>query len=228
MTDTKNKTTFEVHQRDHTKKPKQLRAERLLPGNIMGLSQESRSIMMNLGLFEKLYTQVGETGLVYLQLAGEKTSEPVLVEDIQTHVVTGELMHVVFKRVNLKVKVVAEVPVELVGENTVSGANILLVRSELEVEALPADLPEHFTVDVSTLTEIGDTITIDDLAYDRSVVEIVLSEEVDGTAPVVILQEQKVEEEPEEVGGEDTLEDQEATQEEGGSQSDSPSESDSE
>lgn len=178
----------------------------LLVGNIYGNHQESTPILVDRKGFAKLYSEEGDTGLIYLELDENKSHTPALIDDVQVNPVSGELQHVVFRRVNLKEKLNAMVPIELVGENNVPGANVIRVLSEIEVNALPTDLPESFEIDISTLKEIGDSITIADLDYDKSKVTIEFSGDNDETAPVVILQEVKeeVEEEPEsaeEAGG---------------------------
>jgi hypothetical protein len=82
---------------------------------------------------------------------------------------------------------------------------LVVVKDEIEVEALPADLPEKFEIDVSLLTEVGQMVTYADLKYDRSKVTLVLGEEGE-EEPVVLVQEQREEEpeeEPEVVEGEE-------------------------
>lgn len=176
-------------------------------GNIYGVQKESTPIVVDYKGFTKLYEDEGDTGLVYLEIDENKTHIPALIDDVQAHSVTGNLQHVVFRRVNLKEKLSAAVPIELIGENNIPETNVVQVLNELEVEALPTDFPESFEVDISLLKEVGDSVTIADLKYDKSKVTIEFSGDMDETAPVVLLQEVKeeVEEEPtEEATGEVT------------------------
>lgn len=191
-------TTFAVTPRELIgKKVSQLRKTGKIPANIMGLSKDSTAIVVDRVKFEKLYNEEGDTGLVYLEIEGSKKKVPVLIQDVQRDPMTGAAAHAVFKRVNLNVKVKAEVPVEVVGESKVDNAVLVLVRDAIEVEALPAELPENFTINAEEFTEIGHTVTVADLKYDKEKVEIVLSEDEDETAPIAILQEVKeVVEEP--------------------------------
>jgi large subunit ribosomal protein L25 len=80
---------------------------------------------------------------------------PVMVKDQQLHPVRSDVMHVDLIQVNLLEKVHAPVLVELVGSEDapgVKGGGVLeQVTRELNVEALPTDIPEHITVDVSHL-----------------------------------------------------------------------------
>lgn len=189
-----NKTTFSLQTRDTVgKNVKKLRRERNVPVNVVVPHKESVPTMAEYQALVDLYDKVGDTGLVYLKVGDEKTPRPALIEDMQFNPVTGELLHVVFKQVNLKEKIKANVPVELVGENSVPDANVVAVVDEIEVEALPTDLPEKFEINVETLTEIGQMVTFQDLEYDKSLVTLMISEE-ELTQPVVMLQAQAAEE----------------------------------
>ncbi|MGD9129414.1 MAG: 50S ribosomal protein L25 [Candidatus Woesebacteria bacterium] len=188
-----DKVVFKVDLRDSAKKNKQLREEGIIPANVYGPGKKSQAIQAKTLAFEKLSDKVGETGLVYLQIA-DKKQIPVLIDDVQLSPVKGRLIHVVFKQVDLKDKLKAEVPVELVGEFEVKDAVLVTVRDSIEVEALPTDLPEKFEINVEKLSEIGQSVTLADLEYDKEKVEIVIGEE-GMEAPVVLVQEVKEEEE---------------------------------
>lgn len=181
------------------KKSKQLRQAGKIPANIMGRDVESTAITVPATDFKKLYNEVGDTGLVYLSVAGEKAERPVLVSEVGFNPVSGDIMHVVLKQVNLKEKITAEIPVEVVGEFNLPGAVLLTVHPTIEVEALPTDLPESFEINVESLTEIGQAITFKDLKYDATKIELLVSEE-ELESPVVVVQElqEEVEETPEE------------------------------
>lgn len=199
MTDS---TTFSAQKRDILgKKVAQLRREGSIPANIYGVGKDSVAITVSTKAFEKLYENVGETGLVYLQVEGTAKDVPVLVDEVQYHPVTGELTHASFKQVDLSEKITAEVPVETIGENNVPSAVVVVVKDVIEVEALPTDLPENFTIDISTLTEIGQSISYKDLSYDKSKVTLMVAEE-ELENPLVLLEEVKEEVEPEPVAEE--------------------------
>lgn len=86
---------------------------------------------------------------------GEGGAVPVMVKDQQLHPVRSDVMHVDLVEVNLREKVQAPVLVELVGAEDapgVKGGGVLEQSTrELNVEALPTDVPEHITIDVSHL-----------------------------------------------------------------------------
>lgn len=180
---------------------KKLRKELIIPANIMGMGQKSEAVLLESKDFYHHLESEGESGLLYLQIDGSKKNIPVLIEDIQLAPVDGSVVHVVFRRVNLLEKVTAEVPVETTGEFEVKNANLVLVTDSLEVEALPADLPESFVIDLSLFTEVGQNITIKDLVYDREKITILMTEE-ESENPIAMAQEQR-EEEPEEAPAEE-------------------------
>lgn len=155
------------------RKVKNLRKEGLLPGNVFGKKVKSEAIQVVLKDFEKVFKEVGETGLVMLKVG--KNEKPVLIHNLQLNPVTDKPLHVDFLQVDLKEKVEAEVPVELIGESPAEKQGIGTVVqyvNEVKVEALPTDLPDSFEVDTSILTEVDQAIHIKDLKVDSSKVEI--------------------------------------------------------
>lgn len=140
-----------------------LRAQGMIPANIYGKDVESTAITVSLEDFDRVFKEAGETGVVELDLAGE--TRPVLIDEVQVHPVTDEVLHIDFKQVNLKVKVVASVPVEFIGEAPAEKQGMIVVEQidEIEVEALPTDLPEKFVVDVTSLVSEESVIKISDL-----------------------------------------------------------------
>ncbi len=174
---------------------KQLRTAGLIPGNIYSKGQESLALSVDAKTFLKTYSQTGETALVDLTVEGETKARPVLVRGVSRHPVSGTIIHIDFHQVNLKEKITAMIPVESIGESEAikNGGVLVLPYSEIEVEALPTDLPEKFEVDISKLAAIGDTVTIADLSYNRQAVEIQLAQD-DVVATVQAQEEEQVEE----------------------------------
>lgn len=155
------------------RKVKKLRREGLLPANVYGKNEASQALQLSVVEFEKAYKEAGETGLVELSVGGD--TKHVLISNIHTNPVTDEYLHVDFRQVSLKEKVVANVPVEIVGEAQAEkdGIGTLVVQlNDVEVEALPLDLPESFKVDVGILVEVDQAIYVKDLKYDKAKVEI--------------------------------------------------------
>ena len=162
------------------RKVKQLRKKGILPGNVFGKDVESVSLQLPLSEFNKVYKETGETGLIELQVNGDK--KPVLIHNLQKDPVSDMPIHVDFLQVNLKQKVTADVPVEAVGESPAEKqglGTVVQYINEIEVEALPTDLLEKFVIDVSKLEEVDQAILVKDLKYDKAKIELkVDSEEI--------------------------------------------------
>ena len=151
------------------RKVKLLRKEGILPANIYGKKIKSESIQIDLKEFLNVYQKVGDTGLFYIN------ERPVLIANIQKEPVSDSLLHVDFHQVDLKEKVEAQVPVELIGESPAEKQSIGTVvqyLKEIEVEALPTDLPDKFEIDASKLIEVDQMVHVKDLPYDKSKIEV--------------------------------------------------------
>jgi len=160
------------------RKVKNLRKEGILPGNISGKKIKSQAVQVIIKDFEKAYKEVGETGLLTLQIGKEE--KPVLIHNLQVNPVSEAPVHVDFLQVDLKEKVEAEVPVELTGEAPAEKQGIGTVVqyiNEVKVEALPTDLPEKFVVDTSELSDVDQAILVKDLKVDRSKVDVKTGDE---------------------------------------------------
>jgi len=96
----------------------------------------------------------------------DSEKRPVLIHNIARHPVSEKILHVDFLQVDLKEKVVAKVPLVTIGEAKAvkDKAGVLLtLLSEVEVEALPSDLPEKIEYDVTNLTNVGELIKVGNL-----------------------------------------------------------------
>lgn len=155
------KHTFNVSVRTQTGKTvKMLRKQGILPGTVYGKDMKSISVQFPTDAFITLYKEAGETGLVELMVDGKVL--PVLVHSVQVHAVTDSLIHVEFHKVNLKEKIHAKVSIEQSGESPASAQKLgvlLVLHDAIEVEALPTDLPEKISVDLTRLTDVGSDMT---------------------------------------------------------------------
>ena len=145
------------------KKIKKLRREGIVPANVYGKNIKSEAVQALFKDFDSVYKEVGETGLVDLEL-GEKII-PVLIHNVQKNF-RGAVLHADFFQVNLKEKVKTSVPLEIVGDPKAVTDKIGLLMNildEVDVEALPENLPENIQVNVTHLANIDDQITVADL-----------------------------------------------------------------
>jgi large subunit ribosomal protein L25 len=146
------------------RKVKNLRAQGQIPATVYGKNVKSVSVAVQSSAFDKIFKEAGETGLV--ELAVGKDLRPVLVHTLQRDPVSNQLLHIEFHQVDLKEKVHTKVPLLLTGDApaVVGKIGVLLTLiDEVEVEALPMDLPEKLTVDVSKLAEVNQEVTVGEL-----------------------------------------------------------------
>lgn len=151
------------------KKVKKLRRDGITPGNVYGKEVKSTAVQAATKDLEAVYKESGETTLVDLDLEGKII--PVLIQNIYKDF-RGNILHADFFAVNLKEKVKANIPLQVLGEPkaVVDKVGILMeIISEIEVEALPTDLPEKIEFNVENLANIGDQITVADLKIPQGV-----------------------------------------------------------
>ena len=145
------------------KKVKKLRKDGIIPGNIYGKDIKSTAIQAPFKEFMKVFKEAGETGLVDVALDSQVI--PALIHNVATNY-RNDVLHADFFKVNLKEKVKAMVHVEFAGEPkaVIDKTGLLMhILSEVEVEALPTDLPEKIEVDVSHLANVDEQIEVSQL-----------------------------------------------------------------
>ena len=145
------------------KKVKTLRKEGLVPAELYGNKLDNMHLSVAAKEFSKVYKEAGESSVVNLVLDNKKI--PVLIYDMSANSITGEISNIDFYAVNMDEKIRTSVPLVFSGDSLAVKDGGILVKSmqELEIEALPADLPQHINVDLSALAEIHNSIHIKDL-----------------------------------------------------------------
>jgi large subunit ribosomal protein L25 len=146
-------------------KVKQLRRTGVVPANLFGKTIDSQAIQINAVEFNRVYKEAGETSLIWVSVEGEDKERPTLVTSVHFNPMTGAKLHVDFHQVNLKEKVTANVPVEITGESELVNTNMAVLSqslNEIEIEALPTEIPESIVFDISSLKEIGDHLLVSD------------------------------------------------------------------
>lgn len=139
---------------------RRLRREGLVPGVVYGGGQDAVAFAVNERTLRHVLAGAG--AVVQLSIDGESAS-PVMLKELIRHPVDGHTVHVDLLRVRLDQAIQATVTLELVGEDEAPGVKLggILehVVRELNVEALPGDIPDSIQHDVSAL-EIGDTLLV--------------------------------------------------------------------
>lgn len=189
---TKQEFNLEVQPRQITgRKVKTLRRQNIVPGNVFGNKIKSVAVQVNQDEFLKVFSTAGETSIVELTIEGKKEN-PVLITNVHKDPVTDQILHVDFRQIDLTQKVTANIPLELTGVAPAAeelDAVIVQLLNEVEVEALPTDLPDHLEVNIESLKEFNDSIAVKDIKVSDKV-EI----KNDPEQPVVQAQEPKEEE----------------------------------
>lgn len=150
--------------KDLGKKIKKLRKEGILPANIYGKGVKSQSLQVPYKEFEKVYKEAGVTGIVDVEVDGKV--RPSLIHNVQQNYYNHTLLHADFFEVNLKEKVTTMVKIVTAGEpKAVSEKLGLLMQtlSEVEIEALPTDLPDKIEVNVEPLAQLDAQITVGEI-----------------------------------------------------------------
>jgi large subunit ribosomal protein L25 len=171
------------------------RATGKVPANLYSKDAESIAIWLDTKELRTVLKEVSESTLLDLSLEGETKTRPVILRHVEENMFKPQVLHVDVQQVNLKEKMVINIVVEITGESqaVVDGLGLLETpTAEIEVEALPADLPESFIVDISSLTEVGQHILVKDLKVPHGV-EVL----TDSEAIVALITEPSKEEEEE-------------------------------
>jgi large subunit ribosomal protein L25 len=152
------------------KKVAGLRAKGLIPAELYGNGSENKHLTVSQRDLLRLIKAEGPATLVDLVIDG--TPQRVLIHDLQQSVHTDDIQHVDFYAVRKGEKIKVHVPVSFVGEAPAvktDGAVLNKSLLEIEVEALPDDLPHEITVDLAPLTAIDMAIHIKDLVLPKGV-----------------------------------------------------------
>lgn len=179
------------------KKVKNLRLEGKIPAVIYGHEFKDTPIVLDAHSTTLAMKSVSESTILIIKLDGKEHS--VLVRDRQIDFIKGNILHLDFQVVSLTEKLRTNVHIELVGDSpAVEDFNAMIVNgiTDIEVEALPQDLPEGIVVDISILDEIGKAIYVKDLPEIANVEILTDPEELIAIASAV---KEEVIEEPEEV-----------------------------
>lgn len=152
------------------KATKALKKQGLIPAELYGHGVENLHLSIPEKDFKKAFREAGENTVLSIVVGGEKHSA--LVHEVSHDYITGVVTHIDFRQVRMDEKIKAHIPLEFIGEApAVKAFSGILNKtiSEIEVEALPADLPHRFTVDVSLLAELNQSIYVRDLVVPKGV-----------------------------------------------------------
>ncbi len=176
-----DQVTLEVQRRQITgKKVRRLRRAGIIPANIYGRGSESMPIQLNALEFTRFLKAHGPTTILRLTV-GNGDGNAAVVRHVQREPATGAIQHVDFMHIEMTEPIRARIPIRIDGEAPAvkSDDGILLhLLESIEVEALPADLPESITVDVTPLAELNQSLHVSDLHVPTSVTVLTDADEL--------------------------------------------------
>lgn len=153
-------------------KSKYLRQKGILPAVLYGNKIKNISLKINEKEFEKIYKQAGQTSLISLEVENSKNKFLVLIHAIQRDALTNKFIHIDFYQSSLDQEIEAKIPLILTGtafaEKELGGTLIKHIQ-EIEVKALPENLPHQIEVEIDCLKTFDDNILIKDLKTAKQV-----------------------------------------------------------
>jgi large subunit ribosomal protein L25 len=161
------KTTIKAEHRTVTgKKVRQLRLEGWVPGIAYGPDMDSLPIQFARKELVAAYREVGTSALLGLLLARQKEPQPAIIREVQRDSLSLEILHVDLEMVDMNRPITTHVPITLVGKSIVveQGLSVLTHGlDEIEVRALPANIPAHVEVNLSALVQVDQALRVSDL-----------------------------------------------------------------
>jgi len=184
---------LKVLKRDVKDSNEYLRNQGVVPAILYSADMESTPILVDDIEFRKVYREAGTSQII--NIIGDITGVMCVVQDMQVHVVSGELVHIDFKAIKKGETTEITVPIELVGEspaakNSLGALNF--ANNEALIETIPSKIPDHLEVDISGLAAIGDSIKMGDITLPEGVV---MMEDANMTVATIVELVENVEEE---------------------------------
>lgn len=174
---------------------RKLRRAGLLPGVVYGKTRKSQPLIV-----DPIQLQNKMSGNVIFDLTivddDKETKETVMIKEIQRDPIKGDLLHIDFQHISMDEKISVSIPLSLKGDapGVKEGGVLQQLLREVEIECLPADIPEELELDISDL-HIGDSLMVSDLDVPE---EIEIKTPFDEVIVTVVAPTELVEEEIEE------------------------------
>ena len=154
-----------------------MRERDFIPAELYGHGFENIHLSVPAKNFSRVFKEAGASAIIKLVLSGaeglkDKNEFNVLINNFQRSPLTNEISHIDFYSVRMDEKITAAIPLEFINESPAVKEKIgILIKAmhEIEIEALPADLPHHIEVDISNLSNIGMNIRVKDLKINKGV-----------------------------------------------------------
>lgn len=163
-----------------------------IPAVFYGAGKTTTPVSLSNVEFKKIWREAGESSAVKIAMSSGDIDA--LIHEVQVDPITDEPIHVDFLAIDMKKKIKVKVPIEFEGiSNAVKDGlgNLVKVLHEIEIEALPVDLPHNLVADISKLETLDDNIFVSDIKLPVGV--MVITHGTDVVASVVVQVEEKEE-----------------------------------
>jgi large subunit ribosomal protein L25 len=168
-----DKIVLEAHDRELVGSggSKKLRLSGRIPGVVYGHGNKVQHVDVDAIEMEKVYSKAGRNKMVALKV-DEGRAKNVVIYAVQCEPVKGKIRHFDLYVVKMDEELRADVPIRFIGESTAvykDEGTLFKNLESLEVECLPANLPDGFTVDISVLDDFDQVITVADIVVPEDV-----------------------------------------------------------
>ncbi|TSD02166.1 MAG: large subunit ribosomal protein L25 [Parcubacteria group bacterium Athens0714_24] len=152
-----------------------------MPAVLYGKGKKTTPLFVDLKNFKKVLKEAGESTLINIKNPETGATENVLIQDVDIDPIANEPVHADFYIVEMDKSIRTEVALIFEGASPAEkeqGGVLIKVLHNIEIEALPKDLPHELKIDVSKLANIGDQIFIKDIELPAGVKIIAKEDEV--------------------------------------------------
>jgi large subunit ribosomal protein L25 len=157
---------LEVRERDDrgSRPSRRLRAQGLIPGVLYGKGHSRAIVVPERDLRTAMTGPSGLHAILDVVVEGHAAVHAAILAEYEQDPIRGTISHIDLREIRLDQPIHATVIVHLVGDSAgvKTGGVLSLIARELQVEALPANVPEHIDVDIAAL-EVGDVLRLADI-----------------------------------------------------------------
>lgn len=171
--------TLDAKTRDLKTKLDAIKRDGFIPAVFYGRKEKSTPIAVKKNEFEKLFKEAGESTVI--TLSGDFGSVDAMIHEVTRDPITGTVQHADFYAVEKDKKITIHVPVEFNGVSPAVkelGGILVKVLHEVEVEALPGNLPHSLSVNIESLVDFDSHVVAGDIALPSGVSMITKSDEI--------------------------------------------------
>jgi large subunit ribosomal protein L25 len=186
-----NEVKVSVEQRETIgKQLSKLRAKGLIPANISGGGKPSIAVQLDQQTFLSITKQRGAP-VLRISVEPNGGTDMALLARVERNPISKAILHVDFRRIVMSKPIKARVPLHTEGDAPavkVYNGVLLHLMENVEVEALPANLPDALTIDISGLLELNAILTAKDIKTPANVTVLVAPDE-----PVIMIKAPRIE-----------------------------------